>query len=286
MSNIDQFESVFRSAIHDIYEYKIITFRKILIVTDLDAEAKIGFIEDVKHFLNSSDNTAEYEWLNLSGSDYTTTSELLEQVEKFKPDLIFTYRNLHSRAWKHPHSLGEYLDVLIQKTDSPVLILPHPHAGYAMEHTMKNCDVVMALTDHLSNNHDLVNYAVRFTQKKGALHLGHVEDIDTFNKYIDVISKIQSIDTDNATKQLQKELLKQPSNYINAVIDRLAVEDLDINVKSDVKFGHHLTEFKNFIDKYKVDLLVLNAKDRQQMAMHGSAYPLAVELRQIPLLMI
>ena len=36
----------------------------------------------------------------------------------------------------------------------------------------------------------------------------------------------------------------------------------------------------------RVDLLVMNTKDEDQLAMHGLAYPLAVELRQIPLLML
>ena len=36
----------------------------------------------------------------------------------------------------------------------------------------------------------------------------------------------------------------------------------------------------------EVDLLVLNTKDDDQLAMHGLAYPLAIELREIPLLLL
>lgn len=108
----------------------------------------------------------------MNKQDFASTFELLAHVDRIKPDLIYTYRNLHSKAWKYPHSLGEHLDVLIQKTDSAVFILPHPEAGYAMQHSMQNRDVVMALTDHLSNDPALINYAVRFTQKNGPLHLG------------------------------------------------------------------------------------------------------------------
>jgi hypothetical protein len=35
-----------------------------------------------------------------------------------------------------------------------------------------------------------------------------------------------------------------------------------------------------------VDLLVMNTKDEDHSAMHGLAYPLAVELRGTPLLML
>ncbi|VAW72480.1 hypothetical protein MNBD_GAMMA10-582 [hydrothermal vent metagenome] len=283
MSNIDQFESLFRSAIHDVYEYQTLSFNNLLIVSDLEGAPSEAFTDQVKQFSLMAEKG---QWHHLGKGDFLTTSELLDGVEKIKPDLIFTYRNMYSKAWQHPHSLGEHLDVLIQKTDAPVFILPHPQADYAMEHTMKNCDVVMALTDHLSNDHDLVNHAVRFTQDKGVLHLGHIEDTDTFDRYINAISKIQTIDTEDAKEKLAKELLKQPENYINSVIEQLRDEKLDIDVKAEVSFGHHLTEFRKCIDAYKVDLLVMNAKDHQQMAMHGLAYPLAVELRQIPLLMI
>ena len=37
---------------------------------------------------------------------------------------------------------------------------------------------------------------------------------------------------------------------------------------------------------HAIDLLVLNTKDEDHSAMHGLAYPLAVELRNIPLLML
>ncbi len=286
MSNIDQFESLFRSAIHDVYEYSKLNFSNLLIVTDLDAAENQAFTTQVKNFLSVTDIPENATWHKLARGDFFTTPELLDAVAEIKPDIIFTYRNLYSTAWKHPHSLGEHLDVLIQKTDSPIFILPHPEAGYAMDHAMENRDVVMALTDHLSNDHALVNHAVCFTQDKGTLYLAHIEDIDTFNRYIDAISRIPTINTEDAKEKLAKELLKQPQSYIHSVIEHLKDEKINVDVRSEVSFGHHLTEFRKCVEDYKVDLLVMNARDHQQMAMHGLAYPLAVELRQIPLLMI
>ena len=291
MGKIDQFESVFRSSLHDVYEYQPICFNNVLIITDLQAQAMDDFVAQVKGFADprsmcSEENCAEENWQYLSQNDFNSTEELLSQVKRIQPDLIFTYRNLHSKAWKFPHSLGEHLDVLIQQTSVPIFILPHPHADYALDHSMQNCDVVMALTDHLSNDHDLVNHAIRFTQKEGVLYLGHIEDKETFERYMDAISRIQSINTEDAQNKLSKELLKLPKQYINSVVTRMQQEKLPLEIKADVRFGHHLTEFKQCIKDYKVDLFVLNAKEHQQMAMHGLAYPLAVELRQIPLLML
>ena len=40
------------------------------------------------------------------------------------------------------------------------------------------------------------------------------------------------------------------------------------------------------IDEHQVDLLVVNTKDEDQLAMHGLAYALSVELRSTPILML
>ncbi len=286
MGKIDQFESTFRAAIRDVYQYKKIDFKSILVVTDLDEQDNEQYIQHIRQFSQLLHIADQGTWQTLNKNDFFTTSELLKHVEQIQPDLIFTYRNLHSKAWKYPHSLGEHLDVLIQKTESPVFILPHPQAGYAQDYVMKDCDSVMALTDQMANDHKLINYAISFTQDKGTLYLTHIEDIDTFERYIDAISKIPSINTDDARDKLRKELLKQPGTYINTVIERLQQEKINITIKPEVSFGRHLNTFRKCIDAYQIDLLVLNAKDQQQMAMHGLAYPLAIELRQIPLLMV
>ena len=45
-------------------------------------------------------------------------------------------------------------------------------------------------------------------------------------------------------------------------------------------------EVRARIDEKNVALLVLNTKDHDQLAMHGLAYPLAVELNHVPLLLL
>ena len=53
-----------------------------------------------------------------------------------------------------------------------------------------------------------------------------------------------------------------------------------------VKVGKRLSDYSEMVEAEKADLLVMNAKDEDQMAMHGMAYPLAVELRSIPVLLL
>ena len=80
--------------------------------------------------------------------------------------------------------------MLTQATRVPVVVLPHPDATLALPHTLQNTDRVMAITDHLSGDDRLVNYALGFTQPGGSCWLTHVEPTSVFDHYLDIISKI------------------------------------------------------------------------------------------------
>ena len=80
--------------------------------------------------------------------------------------------------------------------------------------------------------------------------------------------------------------MKDAHAYINTCAARLAQGEVDLHVQPLVEFGDHLSEYQRYVEVYRVDLLLMNTKDEDQLAMHGLAYPLAVELRQIPLLML
>lgn len=286
MSKVDQFESVFRSAIHDVFVSKHIEFEKILIISDLEFTEHESYEDKIRIFSKHININKKDQWLSLSKSDYKTTQDLIDKIDKLKPDLIITYRNLQSSAWQFSHSLGEYLDVLIQKIAIPVIVTPHPQDKNSYQHAFQDTNVVMAITDHLASENDLVNYAVQFTEKEGELYLMHIEDTATFDYYMNVISKISTIDTDDARDKISEQLLKAPSDYIHSVESILQQENLSITIHKVVSFGHQLTEYRKYIEQHKVDLLVMNTKDKEQVAMHGLAYPLVVELRAIPLLLI
>lgn len=285
MSEIDQFESVFRSALRAPFCYQEISFRKIFLVTDLDEVESRKILDGVTAFLKNLEQDSP-EWYIISGDQFQSTNELLRLVGDKDVDLICTYRNLHSRAWRFPHSLGEFVDVLLQQVKAPVILLPHPEAGFSSEHAVKNTNCVMAMTDHLDQDHALVNNALKFTESGGKLYLAHIEDERYFQKIAQAISKIPTIDTEMATSALREQLLKQPRQYIESCKKVLYEHHANIDINEFVRFGNRLQELKQCIEEFRIDLLALHTKDNEQMAMHGLVYPLAVELRQIPLLML
>ncbi len=283
MTQVDQFESVFRSAVGNPFVFDRPEYASVLIIADLDGDPASAYAANVKRFLAVIEPA---QWSIIEGKAFSTTEDLSALVSERKPDLIVTYRNLHSSAWKSAHSLGTHVDVLIQQSEVPVLLTPNPRADYQSSHAMEDTNSVTAVTDHLLNDHRLVNAGARFTQKDGTLHLMHIEDDATYDRYIDAISKIPTINTDQARKVIGEQLLKEPARYISECTRVLKEEGLSISLTSCVEFGHLLKAFEAHISDYKTDLLVMNTKDEDQLAMHGLAYPLAVELRHIAILML
>lgn len=285
MTQLDQFESTFRAAAKETYTHTPIKIGHVLVVTDLDAAGAASVTGGARNFLSAIDSD-ETVWTQLAGDAFDSVRALLDRVEEHKPDLIVTYRHLHSNAWHWPYSLGEYVDVLTQATTTPVLILPHPDANRALPHSLKNTDTVMAITDHLVGDAGLVDRAVTFTARGGTCWLTHVESAPTFDHYVDVISKIPAIDTETATETIGAQLLKEPHDYIRACRAAIEAAKLEITIEEIVMMGRRLEEYGRLVESHSVDLLIMYAKDEDQLAMHGLAYPLAVELRQIPLLML
>ena len=286
MSKLDQFESAFKSAAKDVYDRTPVTIRKVLVVTDLDEEATRRFAGDVKEFLAVVGDREETSWKHHFAQPDEDVGALLDEVETVRPDLICCYRNLHGRARSYPFSLGAHEDVLTQATSTPVVLFPSPSEDGRMGENNIDTKRVMVLTDHLTGCDRLIDHGVRFTQRDGKLVLAHLEDDAAFERYIGVIGRIPSIDTEHARDCIRQQLLKEPSDYIRSVRDALGDTLGSIEVVEEVRMGRHVADCKQLIDDHGIGLLVMNTKDDEQLAMHGLAYPLAVELRGLPLLML
>lgn len=287
MTKLDAFESRFRSADKPVYLHEPIEFRLVMVVTDLSAEEAAPLLDQIRAFLSVlQPPDGELEWLHVSGADFADVGQLLAKVTEAAPDLVVTYRHLHSQAWQWPHGLGEYLDVLAQATAVPVLVLPHPDADRALPHTLANTDRVMAITDHLTSDARLVNYALQFTAAAGTCWLTHIESQRHFDHFQAAIAKIPEIDSDDARPLIEAQLLKEPRDYIESCRAAIQSTGTPPQIESIVAMGDRIEEYRRLIEDHRIDLLVLNTMDGDQLAMHGQAYPLAVELREVPLLML
>ena len=286
MTKVDQFESVFRSAARTVFQPKPVEIDSVLVVCDGNVSDAEEFTARSRSFLGVLDESENLRWVTVAGRDFRTVPELLERVEAERPGLICTHRHLHSESWQWPYTLGEYLDVLTQATTTPVLVMPHPKRPEFKELAGRRPHTVMAMTDHLTGDHRLVNYAAHVTQREGRLLLGHIEDDAVFDRYMEAISKIPTIDTEGARGEIRARLLKDPQDYIDSCREGLARSMPGLSVEAVVTSGHHIRAYRRLIEEHEVDLLVMNTKDEDQLAMHGLAYSLAIELRTIPLLML
>lgn len=284
MTKVDQFESVFRAASKTPFEYSEVEVGSVLVVSDRpEAEAE-DFSARMRRFLSVLNRGENVRWRTVHGGEYSNVPELLALIETERPGLICTYRHLHSESWQWPHTLGEYIDVLTQATTTPVVVMPHPQAG--LDRAPTNTDVVVAMTDHLVGDHTLVNWSARFTDEGGRLLLANVEDRVAFERLIATVGKIPSIDTDSARTHLVERLERDARDYMGRCRDALATAGVPISIEEEVGFGHHLTEYLRLVEEHGADLLVMHTKDQDQLAMHGLAYPLAIELRSVPLLLL
>lgn len=288
MTKIDQFESIFRAASKEAFEPAAVEFNRVMVVTDLSESASQPFREEVQTFLNVFAEQSDPTWRLVDGQQFSTVPELLEKINQFRPDLICTYRNLHIPATEHPYSLGVYVDVLTQATTTPILLMPRMELQSEFETAelqKAGTGRVMAITDHLAGDHHLVNVGASLVRRGGKLFLTHVEDQVTFDRFLAVIDKIPEIDSDTAKDAIAHRLLAEPRDYIEsckAILEKSG----QLEVEQIVTRGHLLKHHLKLIEEHEIDLLVLHTKDDDQLAMHGLAYPLAVEMRNRPMLLI
>ena len=289
-SKLDEFESLFRSAIHEVFTFSPPVLNKALLVTDLDEAASKELLVKVQAFLSSIDSAHHVTWQIASrevwvGTDAPPVRVLLDLVDASGAQLIVTYRHLLGNLHDLPHTLGSVVDTLTQATPAPVLLLP-PLARPDFDALLRPTDRVMVVTDHITGDDHLVNWGVHFTHVDGTLFLAHIEDDATLERYLDVISKIRGIETDYARKEIPEKLLELPQRYLETVAGVLKKNHVPETVVPLVRLGHAITDYRKLLEEHDIDLLIVNTKDAQQSAMQAMAYALAVEIRHRPLLLL
>lgn len=282
MIDLDQIESQFRASVKEKPVFERPTVEKVLLVTDQNSTDSAHILEQVQSFLRV---LADASWTTITGDEFNSVQSLLGMCEEQRADLIITYRHLHEKE-DLPYSLGTYCDMLTQVMTTPILLVPKPrHARFS--EILHNTDRVMIMTDHIVGERGLVNWGLRLCEAGGRLVLTHIEDDAVYHRYIAAIGKISGLDTEYAREAIQKTLLKEANDYIDAIAEGVRTHvQTSVEIAREVRMGHAVRHFKELVEEHEVDILVFNTKDEDQMAMHGVAYSLGVELKDRPLLML
>ena len=275
MDHIDEFESMFRRAERESFQHVTIPIESIVFITDQSPEESERRRQEVQNFLPMLQDVNS--WREISGDQYSNVGELLTKLDEQQTDLVITYRHLQEQSLVPQHSLGVYLDVLSQVATIPVLVLPgtsaHPEPlpdGF--------CDRVMVVADHISGDNALIHYGSRMCPDDGTLWLCHVEDDSVFERYMRVIERIPQIDSEQARRLIEATLLKEAQDFINTCIVELKEARPSITCENRVTRAHFLKQYTELIKAGEINLLVTNTRDDDQLAMHGLAYSLGVEL--------
>ena len=301
MTRIDQFESVFKSADKPVFRYEPFAVGSALALTDLDGDGAESFSALVRKYLDASaqegmpplqvargdESGKVLDTLQVvRGDEFGSIEECLKIIDRNKPELICTYRGLHSDCWRWGHSLGSYVEVLTQTVNIPVLVFPHPGSAAALSADEDDCSRVMAMTDHLAGDSRLVNAALFFTPASGILHLSNIEDEQVFERYMTAIEKIPSVDSAEVRENLLFRILKEARDYIQSCREVVAAQGIEVEIRETVDLGMHVEDYRQLVVAGEIDFLVMNTREVDQLAMHGLAYTLAVELSDIPLLLL
>ena len=281
--HIDEFESIFKRAERERFVYAEVPVHSVALITDGSPADAAQARDQLVRFHERLQGVES--WRSITSDQFANVGQLLERLNESQTDLIVTWRHLQERSLIPQHSLGVYLDVLTQTTSIPVLVLPGTAAS-PLPLQRQACDRVMVVADHISGDNRLINYGVRMCRNGGTIWLCHVEDDRVFQRYMHAIERIPRIDTGDARSLIREQLTKEASDFISDCIAELHDKGPNINYESSVAMGHFLREYRELIERHDIDLLVANTKDDDQLAMHGVAYSLSVEMTGVSMLLL
>ena len=152
MLNVDEFESVFRAAAKERFRFAPPEVATLLVVTDLEGEDEEVFLDATRLLLAPLVEGRDVAWEERGAGAWEGVEGVLGLVDEVRPDLVVTYRNLRSDAWKYSYSLGVYLNALTRATPLPVFVTPHPRAFPALGWKESRTDSEMVINGELAGD--------------------------------------------------------------------------------------------------------------------------------------
>lgn len=283
LKNFDEFSSIFRRSMVPQFQFDTWKVSSACLIVDQNSTNSQSVIERLKTF---SPALAEaHEWKTIQVDKSSTVESVEQQLAASLPDLIVTWRHLCETQMHPHHSLGVYVDVLTQVVPRPILLLPG-ECSQGAEKLPPKCQNILIATDHAIQESRLIHQAVAMGGKEASIILGHVEDDLSYQRYLQAIERIPEINTEIAAEKLLSQLLHDADRFGVHVAEQLAEQYPDLTLKTETMLGHRVQTFRKLVESQQTDLLVMNTKDQDQLAMHGLAYSLSIELRDIAQLLV
>ena len=277
---LDDFESVFRSALKPQFERERVQLETVVHVSDQCTSDSEAEAQAVRGFLSAIDTGGHCALVSLSRDDWGSAQDLLQKIAELNPQLVVCQRHLGDPDTDLAYTLGSVVDILTQANEVPLLLLPVP--GSPLLTSVRT----MVVTDHLTQDAHLVNWGVHMTPDHGVLHLAHIEDEARFEHFAHAMRRVPGVDTAPTLARLKEKLLGMPRDYVHAVQRTLQQENVQEQVVPVVQFGEPLSLYPSLLAEHRVGLLICTTKDPGQQAMASLAHALAVTLRHLPLLLV
>ena len=278
MLKLDHFASLFRAANKEQIVIPDVSIERILLVTDMDKEKSLQLWERWKGFFHESVKMSL-----LDAPISQSLPSLIEAMQGADCDLVVTYRCLHSDAWQYPYAIGSYVEVLTQIMPFPVLLMPHPIQFTNVYTEPKR---LLLFSAELTKEAELLGFATAFASSKDvSLLMAQMDDQATYDRIFDIISKIPQIDTDDAQHYIKERRSNEMNDWVLRCTEHLEAKEIGLQLSHIDILEPNMNKCASLIEEHHADLLIINTKDEEQLAIHGLAYPIMVQFRNIPLLL-
>lgn len=277
MLKLDHFASIFRAADKETIAIREREIVKVLIVTDVGYEKSLEIWERWRAFFFQTVTVRV-----LHGEESLDISTITEKLDEADCDLIVSYRCLHSENWRYPHAIGSYVEVITQLTSKPVLLMPHIREDtkdYAPPES------IVLLSNDLTKASDALAWACCFRGHRSRCTLVELENMVHFNRVLDVIAKIPQLDTDVAREKIMKQMHTDSADWVIRSQKILKNWKRPPSLARKQVVQNALAACSDIVQQVGAELIVLNTKAEDQLALHGLVYPFMVHFRHTPLLL-
>ena len=291
---LDEFESVFRSAIKPTYTLRRPPLADVVLLADVPAAGLDALSAAARTVIADAATDAPSRWRVIEADRDLGLQELLTDLRGRPLDLLITHRHVLSHWRNTPHAIGSALAVLAQSLQVPILMLPSPDTPELLPR--KPPARALVTTRRLTDDSDLVDWALHLTGDDGTVVLAHVEDSGLCGRYLDAIGRIQGIHTELARQKLPEKLLQLSRDYIASVMSQMREHGVRETLHSEVRLGDPMTEFAMMIERHQVELLVGAALEQSSQVsvgapshrppVNGRTFALAAEFSHVPVLFV